>query len=729
MEPREPPARPRRGGLAAFRARLSGTPSRPFDASARPRRGARRRRRRDRPRVERARRSSPGSARAPPRRPLHPPLPRHPPPRRERSRTRSARFDLDGYDGVLAFGEALARSTAAGAGAAASSSGTRPRTRGCSTRPRRSRSGEGLVWIGNWGDDERSAELESSCSRPAATLGLPPRRLRRALSRAALAAWRARRALPRLAPQRRGARVFARHLATVHVPRRFYVEPLPGIPTIRVFEALACGIPLVSRALARREGLFRPGAGLPRRRATSAEMERHLARAPRRPGPARERLPRAASRPSGPATPAPTASTSSSRILDRARGASAPMEAARMRDRLLRLQPSVRPTGTAPPPTTAACSAPWPSGATRSPSTSPTPSTARSTATSTRPTGREVEVYPATERRMRARGRRGGRRRRRRQGLAASASSTTCCSRASSPPRGPRRSASSGTWTRPRRSPSCAQNAGPPASPRACPRSTSSSPTAAGRRWSRPTAASARGAACRSTTRSIPTTHHPVPAEARFARRPRPSSATACPTARRGSSEFFLEPAARLPGRTLPARRQRLGDKAMPRERPPHRPCRHARSQRLQRAPARRPQHRPRQHGPIGFSPATRVFEAAGAGACLITDAWVGHRALPRAPGEEVLVARDGQDVAELVAALTPERARAIGEAARRARPRRAHLRPSAARRSTRSCARRGPQAREERRVSGRRLDARRPRASASPRPGATATRPRTARC
>ena len=45
--------------------------------------------------------------------------------------------------------------------------------------------------------------------------------------------------------------VFARHLATVHVPRRFYVDALPGIPTIRVFEALACGIPLLSRAVAR----------------------------------------------------------------------------------------------------------------------------------------------------------------------------------------------------------------------------------------------------------------------------------------------------------------------------------------------------------------------------------------------------------------------------------------------------------------------------------------------
>jgi spore maturation protein CgeB len=66
----------------------------------------------------------------------------------------------------------------------------------------------------------------------------------------------------------------------------------------------------------------------------------------------------------------------------------------------------------------------------------------------------------------------------------------------------------------------------------------------------------------------------------------------------------------------------------------------------------------------VGFSPATRVFEAAGAGACLITDAWEGIE-LFLTPDEEVLVARDGQDVAEHMAALTPEQARAIGEAAR----------------------------------------------------------------
>ena len=53
--------------------------------------------------------------------------------------------------------------------------------------------------------------------------------------------------------------MFAHHLLTVHVPRRFYASVLPGIPTIRVFEALACGIPLLSAPWDDCEGLFTPG--------------------------------------------------------------------------------------------------------------------------------------------------------------------------------------------------------------------------------------------------------------------------------------------------------------------------------------------------------------------------------------------------------------------------------------------------------------------------------------
>lgn len=66
-----------------------------------------------------------------------------------------------------------------------------------------------------------------------------------------------------------------------------------------------------------------------------------------------------------------------------------------------------------------------------------------------------------------------------------------------------------------------------------------------------------------------------------------------------------------------------------------------------------------------GFSPATRVFEAAGAGACLITDAWVGIEQFLE-PEHEVLVAASGEEVAAHVLALTPDRARVVGAAAMR---------------------------------------------------------------
>ena len=169
-------------------------------------------------------------------------------------------FDLSGYDGVLAFGETLAevyRRWGWGRRAyvwheAADISHFHPAAEETAR--------DGLVWIGNWGDGERSAELERFLLAPARAAGFaldiygvryPPEAL--AMLRRYGAEYRGW--LPNVqAPQ-----VFARHLATVHVPRRFYVEALPGIPTIRVFEALACGIPLISAPWDDAEGLFRPG--------------------------------------------------------------------------------------------------------------------------------------------------------------------------------------------------------------------------------------------------------------------------------------------------------------------------------------------------------------------------------------------------------------------------------------------------------------------------------------
>ena len=153
------------------------------------------------------------------------------------------------------------RSTAAVDGETASSSSTRRRTSRRSRRPptRAPRRRRGLVWIGNWGDEERS-ELHTYLLRPARDAGISldvygvryPDAARQALEThgARYHGWVANTDVPS---------VFGRHLATVHVPRRPYTQALPGIPTIRVFEALACGIPLVSAPWRDEEGLFRPG--------------------------------------------------------------------------------------------------------------------------------------------------------------------------------------------------------------------------------------------------------------------------------------------------------------------------------------------------------------------------------------------------------------------------------------------------------------------------------------
>jgi spore maturation protein CgeB len=69
--------------------------------------------------------------------------------------------------------------------------------------------------------------------------------------------------------------VFAAHRASVHIPRRPYREQLPGIPTIRVFEALACGIPLVSMAWDDCERLFSPGEDFLVAR-SGRQMRQHL---------------------------------------------------------------------------------------------------------------------------------------------------------------------------------------------------------------------------------------------------------------------------------------------------------------------------------------------------------------------------------------------------------------------------------------------------------------------
>ncbi|MCM8739119.1 glycosyltransferase [Azospirillum sp. A1-3] len=169
-------------------------------------------------------------------------------------------FDLSGYDGVLAFGETLA--------AVYRRWGWEGRVfvwhEAADIRlfhpPAEEGPRSGAVWIGNWGDGERTEELERFLFAPARAAGLPleiygvryPKPALATLKRYGIAykGW---------LPNARAPEIFARHRVTVHVPRRFYVDMLPGIPTIRVFEALACGIPLVSAPWSDAEGLFRPG--------------------------------------------------------------------------------------------------------------------------------------------------------------------------------------------------------------------------------------------------------------------------------------------------------------------------------------------------------------------------------------------------------------------------------------------------------------------------------------
>ncbi len=157
-----------------------------------------------------------------------------------------------------------------------------------------------------------------------------------------------------------------------------------------------------------------------------------------------------------------------------------------------------------------------------------------------------------------------------------------------------------------------------------------------------------------------PSTHHPVLPEERFAG-DLGFLGNRLPDREARVEEFFLRPAARPARQGVPARRRRMGGQGDDAERPPSRPRLHARAQRLQPLAISPCSTSPATAWPTnGFSPATRVFEAAGAGACLITDAWEGIEHFLK-PGHEVLVARDGQDVVEHLRGLTPERAREIG--------------------------------------------------------------------
>ena len=186
-----------------------------------------------------------------------------------------AAYDLSSYDGVLAFGGVirdlyLRRGWAERAWTWHEAADTRV------FHPIAGEPREGdLVWVGNWGDEERTAELHEFLIGPVRDLGLKarvhgvryPEEGRKALADAGID-------YAGCLPNYEVPRAFARFRVTVHVPRRPYVEALPGIPTIRPFEALACGIPLVSAPWDDAEGLFRPSDYLVAR--DGEEMKRHL---------------------------------------------------------------------------------------------------------------------------------------------------------------------------------------------------------------------------------------------------------------------------------------------------------------------------------------------------------------------------------------------------------------------------------------------------------------------
>ncbi|MEZ4865016.1 MAG: glycosyltransferase [Caldilineaceae bacterium] len=171
-----------------------------------------------------------------------------------------AAYRLDDYDGVLAFGQVVRdRYLEQGWAQAAWTWHEAADTSHFYPRPAASKAGD-LLWIGNWGDDERSAELHHYLIEPVRRLGLSARIHGVRYPTAALdtlaaagidyCGW---------LPNYEAPDLYSRFRVTVHIPRAPYVQMLPGIPTIRVFEALACGIPLICAPWEDTEALFTPG--------------------------------------------------------------------------------------------------------------------------------------------------------------------------------------------------------------------------------------------------------------------------------------------------------------------------------------------------------------------------------------------------------------------------------------------------------------------------------------
>ncbi|GAB3168957.1 CgeB family protein [Telluribacter humicola] len=169
-------------------------------------------------------------------------------------------YDLSNYDGVLAYGEVIKniyqkKGWVKQAWTWHEAADTRL------FHPMEGVEKEGdLVWIGNWGDDERTEELIEFLIEPVKELGLKakmygvryPDEALKLLADAGIE-------YGGYLPSFQVPSVFANYRFTIHVPRRPYTRSLPGIPTIRPFEAMSCGIPLISAPWQDAEHLFNAG--------------------------------------------------------------------------------------------------------------------------------------------------------------------------------------------------------------------------------------------------------------------------------------------------------------------------------------------------------------------------------------------------------------------------------------------------------------------------------------
>ncbi|MFW6358917.1 MAG: CgeB family protein [Chroococcales cyanobacterium] len=191
-------------------------------------------------------------------------------------RNSMAAYNLSHYDGVLAFGNVIRDLyLKEGWTKQAWTWHEAADIRLFSPIPNTETQGD-LVWIGNWGDEERTTELYEFLINPVKELGLKAKVHGVRYPQDAIASLEdAGIDYGKWLPNYKVPQTFAQYRVTVHVPRRYYTTILPGIPTIRVFEALACGIPLISAPWEDSENLFTPGKDFLFAR-TGEEMKQQL---------------------------------------------------------------------------------------------------------------------------------------------------------------------------------------------------------------------------------------------------------------------------------------------------------------------------------------------------------------------------------------------------------------------------------------------------------------------